>query len=253
MAARPPSRPRTDRGLSESVQWTLLTATAVLLLLGGVQTAIVLHARAVVANAALAAAEARALRGGTDDHRVGRRAHRGTASGIHSARSPTSCLTVAASVSVTSRRARPHRHRTPPCHQHRHGSEGALRWILSPPGPRTPAPPGARHRARRGRGRDRAARPGRADGGRPVRVRLPALGRPGPRSSRLRVRRPDRRRWRAHPAPPNPPPTRSPPPTSPRWVSPAGRPRWSVTPAPWHGPRDSGRCERHRHLHRVDA
>ncbi len=64
MCARPCSR-RDDRGLSESVQWTLLTATAVLLLIGGVQTAVVLHTRTVVANAALAGAEARATRGGT--------------------------------------------------------------------------------------------------------------------------------------------------------------------------------------------
>ncbi|HEX2857910.1 MAG TPA: hypothetical protein VHO26_10625 [Propionibacteriaceae bacterium] len=52
---------RTDRGLSESVQWTLLATTTVLLVIAAVQTAIVLHTRSVVANAALAAAEARAL------------------------------------------------------------------------------------------------------------------------------------------------------------------------------------------------
>ena len=64
MRSRPRSR-RDDRGLSESVQWTLLSATAVLLLIGGVQTAVVLHTRTVVANAALAGAEARATLGGT--------------------------------------------------------------------------------------------------------------------------------------------------------------------------------------------
>lgn len=52
---------RTDRGLSESVQWTLLATTTVLFVIAAVQTAIVLHTRSVVANAALAAAEARAL------------------------------------------------------------------------------------------------------------------------------------------------------------------------------------------------
>ena len=65
---RPPSPPagrHSERGLSESVQWALLTATAVALLIGGVQTAIVMHARTVVANAALAGAEAEAVLGGT--------------------------------------------------------------------------------------------------------------------------------------------------------------------------------------------
>ena len=57
-------RPRpTDRGLSDSVQWTLLATSTVLLTIGAVQVAIDLHTRTVVANAALAAAEARALLG----------------------------------------------------------------------------------------------------------------------------------------------------------------------------------------------
>lgn len=43
------------------MQWTLLASTSVVLLIGAVQTGIVLHTRSVVANAALAAAEARAL------------------------------------------------------------------------------------------------------------------------------------------------------------------------------------------------
>jgi len=58
---------RTDRALSESVQWTLLAATVVLVVIASVQTAIVLHTRSVVANAALAAAEARALLGASGD------------------------------------------------------------------------------------------------------------------------------------------------------------------------------------------
>jgi len=63
----PPARRRlTDRGLSESVQWTVLASTTVLLVIGAVQLAIVLHARSVVANASLAAAEARALFGASD-------------------------------------------------------------------------------------------------------------------------------------------------------------------------------------------
>ncbi len=90
----PQRPPRTDRGLSDSVQWTLLASTAVLLVIGAVQLAILLHTRSVVANAALAAAEARALLGASsqaaDD-----------AAQVVASQSGLSSITVASSVAPT--------------------------------------------------------------------------------------------------------------------------------------------------------
>lgn len=49
-----------DRGLSQSVQWVLLTPLIVLMMVGIVQSAVVLHARQAASNAAMAGAEAEA-------------------------------------------------------------------------------------------------------------------------------------------------------------------------------------------------
>lgn len=59
---RPPvrGRPRGERGLSESVQWALITPVLLLLLLGGIQIGVVLHGRHAAGAAAQAAAEAAA-------------------------------------------------------------------------------------------------------------------------------------------------------------------------------------------------
>ncbi|WP_434539620.1 TadE/TadG family type IV pilus assembly protein [Aestuariimicrobium sp. Y1814] len=53
-------RPHRERGLSQSVQWALLTPLVVLLIVGVVQAAAVLQARQVANSAALAGAEAEA-------------------------------------------------------------------------------------------------------------------------------------------------------------------------------------------------
>lgn len=52
-----------ERGLSDSIQWALLAPLIVLLVLGAVESAIVLQARTCVAHAALAGAEAQAVAG----------------------------------------------------------------------------------------------------------------------------------------------------------------------------------------------
>lgn len=67
----PPASPRHgghagERGLSESLQWTLLAPLVVLVIVGAIEAALVLQARAVVAQAALAGAEAQAVAGSGD-------------------------------------------------------------------------------------------------------------------------------------------------------------------------------------------
>lgn len=52
-----------ERGLSESLQWAVLMPLLMLAVLGIIQSGIWLHGRSVVANAALAGAEAQALSG----------------------------------------------------------------------------------------------------------------------------------------------------------------------------------------------
>lgn len=54
---------RDQRGLSDSVQWALLIPLILTILLGILQAGIWLHAGSVVANAALAGAEAQSLAG----------------------------------------------------------------------------------------------------------------------------------------------------------------------------------------------
>ncbi len=54
---------RDERGLSESVQWSLVAIAVLSLLLGAVQTATALHARACASEAALAGAQAQAASG----------------------------------------------------------------------------------------------------------------------------------------------------------------------------------------------
>ncbi len=92
----------TDRGLSESVQWTLLATTTVFLLVAAVQTAIVLHARSVVANAALAAAEARALLGAPGDSAVEAARTVASQSGLTSVTVTSSLEPTLVTVTVTS-------------------------------------------------------------------------------------------------------------------------------------------------------
>lgn len=66
---------RTERGMSESVQWAVLTPVVLLAILGLIQTGIWLHGRTAAANAALAGAEAQSLSGasGGAGERVARR------------------------------------------------------------------------------------------------------------------------------------------------------------------------------------
>lgn len=58
---------RAQRGLSESVQWAVLTPLLLLVVLGIVHSGIWLHGRNVAANAALAGAEAQSLSGAGSD------------------------------------------------------------------------------------------------------------------------------------------------------------------------------------------
>lgn len=60
-------RPVTDRGMSESVQWALLTPLVLLSVLGLIQAGVLLHARTGVRQAALAAAETQSLLGADSD------------------------------------------------------------------------------------------------------------------------------------------------------------------------------------------
>lgn len=60
-----PVRHHDERGLSETTQWVLLAPLLLVVVLGIVQSALVLHGRSVAANAALAGAEAAALSGGS--------------------------------------------------------------------------------------------------------------------------------------------------------------------------------------------
>lgn len=59
------TRARTARGLSESVQWAVLTPLLLFLILGLIQGGLWLHGRTVASNAAIAAAEEAALIDGT--------------------------------------------------------------------------------------------------------------------------------------------------------------------------------------------
>lgn len=54
-------RPRGERGLSESLQWSVLYPLVLLMIVGIIQAGVLLHGRTVVAAAALAGAEAQAL------------------------------------------------------------------------------------------------------------------------------------------------------------------------------------------------
>lgn len=63
MATAASHQRRDSRGLSESVQWALLTPLILLCVLGLVQAGVVLHARNSVRQAALAGAETQALLG----------------------------------------------------------------------------------------------------------------------------------------------------------------------------------------------
>lgn len=54
---------RDERGMSESLSWTVLLPLVMLCLLGFIQGAIWVHGRTVVTDAALAAAEAQSLKG----------------------------------------------------------------------------------------------------------------------------------------------------------------------------------------------
>lgn len=56
-------RPVDERGMSESLQWSVLLPLVMLMILGLIQAGVVLHGRNVVASAALAAAEAQAVAG----------------------------------------------------------------------------------------------------------------------------------------------------------------------------------------------
>ncbi|QLQ14410.1 MAG: pilus assembly protein [Micropruina sp.] len=70
----------TERGVSESVQWSLLVPVLVALVLGLIQTGIWLHGRSVASDAALATAQevAWARSGDAEAARVGQRvAHAG--------------------------------------------------------------------------------------------------------------------------------------------------------------------------------
>lgn len=58
-----PPVPRTERGMSESIQWAVLLPVLLLSVLGIIQAGIVLHARTAAHNAALAGAEAQSLAG----------------------------------------------------------------------------------------------------------------------------------------------------------------------------------------------
>lgn len=61
--ARGRLRPRNQRGMTQGIQWAILVPIVLLAVLGGIQTALVLQARACVANAALAAAQTEAVYG----------------------------------------------------------------------------------------------------------------------------------------------------------------------------------------------
>lgn len=63
-------RPADERGLSDSIQWSVLFPLVLLLILGTVQAGVWLHGRNVVASAALAAAEAQAVAGPGQDAAV---------------------------------------------------------------------------------------------------------------------------------------------------------------------------------------
>ncbi|MGJ6981661.1 TadE family protein [Aestuariimicrobium soli] len=63
MTAPAISRRSRDRGVSASVQWTLLAPVVMLAVLGMIQAGVVLHARTTVRQAAMAAAEAESLLG----------------------------------------------------------------------------------------------------------------------------------------------------------------------------------------------
>ena len=61
-----PSRPtssRSARGLSESVQWAVLTPLVLMVLLGLIHAGVLMHGRGVAGQAALAGAEAQSLSG----------------------------------------------------------------------------------------------------------------------------------------------------------------------------------------------
>lgn len=58
-----PPVPRTERGMSESIQWAVLLPVLLLGVLGIIQAGIVLHARTAAHHAALAGAEAQSLSG----------------------------------------------------------------------------------------------------------------------------------------------------------------------------------------------
>lgn len=61
-----------DRGLSESVQWSLAAVAVIAVLLGSIQAAMLMHARSCAAEAALGGAEAQAARWGGDGAAVAR-------------------------------------------------------------------------------------------------------------------------------------------------------------------------------------
>lgn len=69
---------RDERGVSDSLQWAILTPLLLLTVLGLIQTGIWLHGRTIATNAAIAAAEDAALLDGTAD------AARALASGVAS-------------------------------------------------------------------------------------------------------------------------------------------------------------------------
>ena len=102
-AHRRSPRRHDGRGLSESVQWAVLTPVVLFVLLGGIHAGIVLHGRTVAANAALAGAEAQALAGASEG--VGARVAREVAEqgGLRSVEVSTASPPGAVSVRVDGR------------------------------------------------------------------------------------------------------------------------------------------------------